>query len=324
MSKIEIRKIGITKLAVDAIVNAANEGLWEGGGVCGAIFSEAGSAELTKACQKYGHCDTGKAVITPGFNLPAKKIIHAVGPRWIDGNHNEPSLLYDAYKSSLELARENGCHSIAFPLISAGIFGYSKKGSWKKGFQASKNFINKYPDYDITIIFAVLDDNTLSLGEEILAGLEPSENVIPEPKEFVLSQELDEKVTAFINRNINLLSAIYHDEGLNRWFSSDYTPKEGGENHSYIAALLTNEFVEKAYELDVIIPEYWQIIDKYQLDQEKIQNPTEEWANSLPKEALLACVAYHFRADHFDNGCLERVSVAKGKLLPILNAYLRK
>ena len=84
-SYIEIQKIGITKLEVDAIVNAANEGLLEGGGVCGAIFREAGAAELTKACRKIGGCKTGNAVITPGFKLPAKYIIHAVGPVWHGG-----------------------------------------------------------------------------------------------------------------------------------------------------------------------------------------------------------------------------------------------
>jgi len=85
MSTIEIKKIGITKLDTDAIVNAANEGLWEGGGVCGAIFRDAGSAELTKACNAIGGCKTGNAVITPGFKLPAKYVIHAVGSRWTDG-----------------------------------------------------------------------------------------------------------------------------------------------------------------------------------------------------------------------------------------------
>lgn len=83
MSTIEIRKIGITKLDTDAIVNAANEGLWEGGGVCGAIFWEAGSAELTKACNTIGGCKTGNAVITPGFQLQARYVIHAVGPQWM-------------------------------------------------------------------------------------------------------------------------------------------------------------------------------------------------------------------------------------------------
>ena len=123
MTNIRILKKGITQMEVDAIVNAANEGLWEGGGVCGAIFREAGSKELTAACQAIGGCKTGSAVITPAFKLPAKYIIHAVGPRWNGGDNGEPEQLYGAYAASLKLAKENDCHSIAFPVISAGIFG---------------------------------------------------------------------------------------------------------------------------------------------------------------------------------------------------------
>ena len=92
MSSVDIRQIGITKLDIDAIVNAANEGLWEGSGVCGAIFHDAGSFEMTKACEKIGGCKNGHAVITPGFNLPAKYVIHAVGPKWTGGDNNEPKL----------------------------------------------------------------------------------------------------------------------------------------------------------------------------------------------------------------------------------------
>ena len=168
MSSIEIKKIDITQLKTDAIVNAANEGLWQGGGVCGAIFREAGSAELTKACNAIGGCKTGNAVITPGFNLSAKYVIHAVGPQWTDGNHNESKLLYSAYKHSLILAKENGLHSIGFPLISAGIFGYPLDGAWRKAIQACNDFIQNNPDYDIKIIFAVLDDKILAVGEKTL------------------------------------------------------------------------------------------------------------------------------------------------------------
>lgn len=168
-STIEIRKIGITSLDTDAIVNAANEGLWEGGGVCGAIFRGAGSAELTKACKAIGGCRTGGAVITPAFALPAKYIIHAVGPVWRGGYDHEPKLLYSAYKNSLELAKENGCKSIAFPLISAGIFGYPKEAAWKKALEACTDFINTYPEYEIKIIFAVLEDEMKLLGEKVLA-----------------------------------------------------------------------------------------------------------------------------------------------------------
>ncbi len=171
MSRIEIRKIGITELDTDAVVNAANSGLWEGGGVCGFIFRDAGSEEMTAACQKIGHCDEGSAVITPGFKLPAKYVIHAVGPRWSGGNHNEPELLYSAYKRSLMLAKENGLHSIGFPLISAGIFGYPVDKAWERAISACNDFILDNPDYEISIVFAVLDDRILDLGEKTLENL---------------------------------------------------------------------------------------------------------------------------------------------------------
>jgi O-acetyl-ADP-ribose deacetylase (regulator of RNase III) len=113
----------ITKLPVDAIVNAANSSLIRGGGVCGAIFRAAGH-ELTAACVSIGGCPTGEARITPGFKLPAKFIIHAVGPVWHGGHDAEPKLLAGAYRSALLLARDHDCASIAFPAISTGIYSY--------------------------------------------------------------------------------------------------------------------------------------------------------------------------------------------------------
>ena len=168
MSTIEIKKIGITELDTDAIVNAANEGLWEGGGVCGFIFRDAGSADMTRACNAIGHCDVGSAVITPGFKLPAKYVIHAVGPRWSGGSNNEPELLYSAYMSSLKVAKENGIHSIGFPLISAGIFGYPLEGAWDRAVTACRDFIKANPDYDMAITFCVLDDHIMETGKRIL------------------------------------------------------------------------------------------------------------------------------------------------------------
>ena len=168
MSTIKIQKISITQLNTDAVVNAANEGLWAGGGVCGAIFRAAGMEPLQAACDQIGHCDTGSAVITPAFNLQAKSIIHAVGPQWEGGRHGEPQLLYSAYQKSLSLAMENGLHSIGFPLISAGIFAYPMDQAWEKAIEACHDFINSHPDYDMTIIFAVLDDRTKVAGENAL------------------------------------------------------------------------------------------------------------------------------------------------------------
>lgn len=168
MSKIEIEKIDITRLETDAIVNAANEGLLQGGGVCGAIFRIAGADKLTAACSLIGHCATGQAVITPGFDLPAKHIIHAVGPIWRGGKNHEPELLYSAYKSSLNVAMENDCHSIGFPLISAGIYGYPLSGAWQQALKACSDFITEYSDYEMNIVFAVLDEKIMNIGLEIL------------------------------------------------------------------------------------------------------------------------------------------------------------
>ena len=170
MSTIKIQKIGITKLDTDAVVNAANSGLWEGGGVCGYIFRDAGEKQMTEACNAIGHCDEGSAVITPGFDLPAKYVIHAVGPRWSGGNNNEPQLLYSAYRNSLLIAKKNGLHSIGFPLISAGIFGYPIDKAWERAIKACKDFMDDNPDYEIEIVFAVLDDNIMKIGERVISG----------------------------------------------------------------------------------------------------------------------------------------------------------
>ncbi|MEZ4413209.1 MAG: macro domain-containing protein [Gemmatimonadales bacterium] len=113
----------ITTLDVDAIVNAANDQLAPGGGVCGAIHRAAGP-ELAEACAALGPCPVGEARVTPGFDLPARLVIHAVGPRWLGGVQGEPELLANAYRSAFRLAQESRVKRIAFPAISAGIFGY--------------------------------------------------------------------------------------------------------------------------------------------------------------------------------------------------------
>lgn len=172
MGKIQIKKASIVNLATDAIVNAANENLYPGAGVCGAIFRAAGTNELQAACQAIGHCKTGSAVITPGFRSKSKYIIHAVGPRWVDGKHNEPQLLYGAYQHALALAVQNGCKSIGFPLISAGIYGYPAEKAWRKALQACLDFQKAHPDSDISIQFAIIDDSLLAIGKKVLSELD--------------------------------------------------------------------------------------------------------------------------------------------------------
>jgi O-acetyl-ADP-ribose deacetylase (regulator of RNase III) len=121
--KMVVRLVDITTLPVDAIVNAANSELTPGGGVCGAIHRAAGR-ELAEACARLRPCPTGKARLTPGFRLPARLVIHAVGPVWRGGRSNEAELLASAYRASMEIARQEALHSVAFPAISTGIYGF--------------------------------------------------------------------------------------------------------------------------------------------------------------------------------------------------------
>lgn len=171
MSSITVKKIDITDLDVDAIVNAANSQLLQGGGVCGAIFSKAGADELADSCRTIGRCETGNAVITPGFNLLAKYIIHAVGPIWHGGDVGEEELLYSTYRQALNRAKENECSSIGFPLISSGIYGYPKDEAWKVAVKSCGDFINDNPDYEIEIIFAVLSERSKEMGEKTIDSM---------------------------------------------------------------------------------------------------------------------------------------------------------
>lgn len=124
MDRIEIHVGDITELAVDAIVNAANNRLAGGGGVDGAIHRAAGYAKLRAACERIGGCPTGETRLTPGFKLPARAIIHAVGPTWHGGGEREDELLASCYRNAMALAADNGFRSIAFPAISCGVYGF--------------------------------------------------------------------------------------------------------------------------------------------------------------------------------------------------------
>ncbi len=154
--RIELLQGDITRLAVDAIVNAANTQLAGGGGVDGAIHRAAGAAELQAACRAIGGCATGDAVITPGFRLPARYIIHTVGPVYRDGRHGEPELLASCYRRSLELAVAHGVRSLAFPAISTGVYGYPLAAATEIALRTTAEFLagRSLPERALFVFFS--------------------------------------------------------------------------------------------------------------------------------------------------------------------------
>lgn len=153
---------------VDAVVNAANSSLKRGGGVCGAIFAAAGAEQLQAECDRIGRCETGDAVVTGGYKLPARYIIHTVGPVWQGGKQGEKELLRNCYLNSLKQAQEKGCRSVAFPLISAGIFGYPKKEALEVAVSAIDEFLQKH---DLEVYLVLMDEEALNYSRELFPHL---------------------------------------------------------------------------------------------------------------------------------------------------------
>ncbi len=177
-SPIELFMGDITTLKVDAIVNAANQTLLGGGGVDGAIHRAAGP-QLLEECRNLGGCPTGQAKLTRGYGLPAKYVIHTVGPVWQGGTHDESQILAQCYRNCLDLASVHGIKTIGFPNISTGVYGFPKEEAARIALREVGTYLSRYPDRFTKIIFALFDQDNVALYSRMIG-----EQDLPDEQEF--------------------------------------------------------------------------------------------------------------------------------------------
>ena len=236
---LQIIRNDITKVECDAIVNAANSTLLGGGGVDGAIHRAAGR-KLLLECMRLGGCKVGQAKITGGYNLPCKYVIHTVGPKWRGGNNGERELLENCYKNSLALAKENNCESVAFSLISSGVYGYPMNDAFKVAVDTIAEFLMHN---DMLVYIVVYNKNALAAGSKLFTDIAEyiDDNYVVEHSPY------DRRLMANVGESIPLPSTSFFDD--------DYLQESAVLENDYICYAASEFSAPKASDIGDIINE---------------------------------------------------------------------